>query len=400
MAENKLNDDPRIINSANSKAAMMEGKLKQLREGFSEIVEIRKYLVEKNLNIISKAGTLDVIRALIPSLILLIISLFIDVAYVPILGDIAASSAKSFFNVDITLKVIPMQFWYLPFLAYILFLIFALLCNHSLKKEIALKGPSEEIITRIVDNYSGLVDSISTAMPLLGAAILLLSTQLGEKVFLGFSVPFEIKSIVILALGKLFGTVFETQGLQFQAITEEINNVEEEYNFYNQYKLQSSLLDSMKSTNEQLLLGITGAGSTKQMTKEDSEFIFKYLKLAKDVNEEHAKNVAAFKNIVSDFSTIKFTDSSVISQMNDAVNNINNAAAIVKKTAEYSEILKANFESMKSISGAMSNIKLPDTSSLLELQKTAAMLNETVNNLKDNNALKSLDNLVYLAGKR
>jgi hypothetical protein len=34
------------------------------------------------------------------------------------------------------------------------------------------------------------------------------------------------------------------------------------------------------------------------------------------------------------------------------------------------------------------------------LQKTAAMLSETANSLKDSSALKSLENLVYLAGKR
>jgi hypothetical protein len=382
------------------KTNRIESKISQLKEGFSEIVEIRKFLVEKNLNRISKAGTKDVIRALIPSLILLIFSLFVDVAYVPFFGDVAANLAKKLFQVDITLKVVPMQFWWLPFFAYILFLIFAWASNHSLKKQIALKGPSAEIITRIVDNYSGLVDSISTAMPLLGAAILLLSTQLGEKVFLGFSVPFEIKSIVILALGKLFGTVFETQGLQYQAITEEVGNIEEEYNFYNQFQLQNRLLDSIRSTNEQMITGLAGAGGTKQLSKEDAEAIFKYLKMAREVNEEHAKNIGAFKVLVEEFNKIKLSDSAVVGQMNEVVNNINNAAAIVKKTAEYSEIMKNNFETMKGISGIFGSIKMPDGAALVELQKTASMVNETVNNLKDSNALKSLENLVYLTGKR
>jgi hypothetical protein len=382
------------------KGAKIEAKIKQLKDGFSEIIEIKKYLVEKNLNRISKAGTKDVIRSLIPSLLLLIVSLFVDVAYVPILGDVAAEFARKLFQVDITLKVIPMQFWWLPFLAYILFLFFALACNHSLKKQIALKGPEPEIITRIVDNYSGLVDSISTAMPLLGAAILLLSTQLGEKVFLGFSVPFEIKAIVILAIGKLFGSVFETQGLQFQSITEEVSNVEEEYNFYNQYQLQNKLVDGMKENWEKMALTVTGAGGTKPVTKEEAEIIYKQLLMAKNINDEHAKTLAAFKKIVDDLAAIKLTDTGMVNQMNEVVNNLTNAAAIVKKTSEYSEILKANFDTMKGVSAMIANIKMPDTSSLNELQKTAAMINETVTNLKDTNALKSLENLVYLAGKR
>lgn len=386
--------------SINEKSAKIEAKIKQLKEGFSEIIEIKKYLVEKNLSRISKAGTKDVIQALVPSLLLLFVSLFVDVAYVPVLGDVAANLAKNLFQVDITLKVVPMQFWWLPFIAYILFLFFALACNHSLKKQIALKGPEPEIITRIVDNYSGLVDSISTAMPLLGAAILLLSTQLGEKVFLGFSVPFEIKAIVILALGKLFGSVFETQGLQFQSITEEVGNVEEEYNFYNQYQLQNKLVDSIKENWEKMVLTVTGAGGTKPLSKEDAETIYKHLLSAKNINDEHAKTVANFKKIVDDLAAIKLTDAGTVNQMNEVVNNLTNAAAIVKKTAEYSEILKANFDTMKGVSAMIASIKMPDTSSLTELQKTAAMLNETVSNLKDANALKSLENLVYLAGKR
>ncbi|MCE1164349.1 MAG: hypothetical protein LWX07_02980 [Bacteroidetes bacterium] len=401
MADNTSTQDSKApAGNFDPKATRIESKINQLKEGFSEIVEIRKYLVEKNLNRISKAGTKDVIRALIPSLILLIFSLFVDVAYVPFLGNIAASLSKSLFQLDITQKVVPMQFWWLPFVAYILFLIFAWASNHSLKKQIALKGPSGEIITRIVDNYGGLVDSISTAMPLLGAAILLLSTQLGEKVFLGFSVPFEIKSIVILALGKLFGTVFETQGLQYQAITEEVGNIEEEYNFYNQYQLQNRLLESIRSTNDQMLTGLTGGGSTKQISKEDAEAIFKYLKMAKEVNDEHAKNIAQFKTLVEDFNKIKLTDSAVAGQINEVVNNINNVAAVVKKTAEYSELMKNNFEVMKGLSGTISSIKLPDHNALVELQKTATMVSETVGNLKDSNALKSLENLVYLTGKR
>ena len=86
--------------------------------------------------------------------------------------------------------------------------------------------------------------------------------------------------------------------------------------------------------------------------------------------------------------------------MNDVINSINNTAAVVKKTTEYTEIMKANFETMKGFSTVLSSVKLPDSASLVELQKTAAMLNETAINLKDSGALKSLENLVYLAGKR
>jgi len=400
MADNTIKGDDRFVDpNANAKASKIEAKISQLKEGFSEIVEIRKYLVEKNLNRISKAGTKDVLQSLIPSIIVLFLSLFIDVSHVPILGNVAQNMFSKFFKLQMN-DVVAFQFWWLPFAAFALFMVFAWLSNLSLKKQITLKGPSEEIITRTVDNYSGLVDSIATAMPLLGAAILLLSTQLGKDVFLGFSVPFEIKSIVILAIGKLFGTVFETQGLQYQAITEEVNNVEEEYQFYNEYQLQNRLLESIKSTNEQLLMGISGSGGFKSMSKEEAQMIFEHIKLTKQLNEEHIKNLTTFKNTVAEFGQIKLFDAAFVNQMNDVINNINNTAAIVKKTSEYTEIMKANFETMKGFSTVLSSVKLPDSASLTELQKTAAMLNETANSLKDSSALKSLENLVYLAGKR
>lgn len=386
-------------NHPNDKTSNIENRIKNLKDGFSEIVEIRKYIVDKNLNLISKAGTKDVLKALIPSVLVLFLSLYIDVANVPILGDVAQRMFSSVFKIDL-IEVQPVQFWWLPFAAFGLFLIFAWMSNYSLKKQISLKGPSEEIITRIVDNYSGLVDSIATAMPLLGAAILLLSTQLGQDVFLGFSVPFEIKSIVILAIGKLFGTVFETQGLQYQAITEEVKDIEEEYTYYSQYQLQNRLLDTIKSSNEQLLLSITGSGSVSKFNAEEAQKIYDYIKLAKQLNEEHFKNLESFRKTVSDFSQIKFFDAQLINQLKEVVQEINNTAEIVKKTAEYTESMKANFEVMKGFSNVISSVKLPDSAALAELQKTASILNETANTLKDSNAMKSLENLVYIAGKR
>ncbi len=393
------NDSKFNGNSILDKSTAIEERIKNLKEGFSEIVEIRKHIVEKSLNEISKAGTKDVLKALIPSIIVLIFSLYIDVARVPVLGDVAQRMFSSVFKLEMT-EVQPVQFWWLPFAAFGLFMIFAWMSNASLKKQITLKGPSEEIITRTVDNYSGLVDSIATAMPLLGAAILLVSTQLGKDVFLGFSVPFEIKSIVILAIGKLFSTVFETQALQYQTMTEEVSNVEKEYNYYTQFQVQNKLVDTIKVSNEQLMVSLTGSGSFSKFSAEEAHKIYDYVKLTKQLNDEHTKNLEVFRKTVSDFGQIKLFDTQILNQMKEVIEGINKTAEVVKKTSEYTETMKANFEIMKGFSAAISSVKLPDSASLAELQKTASLLNETANSLKDSNAMKSIENLVYLAGKR
>lgn len=399
MPDNKNKSEKNGFENIFENSANIEEKINNLKEGFSEIIEIRRFLVEKNLSNISKSGTKEVLKALVPSVLVLILSLYIDVAKVPILGDIAQRLFSSIFQLELR-EVQPFQFWWLPFVAFALFMIIAWLSNTSLKKQIALKGPSEEIITRIVDNYSGVVDSIATALPLLGAAILLLSTQLGQDVFLGFSVPFEIKSIVILAIGKLFGTVFETQALQYQSMTVEVSNAEKEYNYYTQYRLQNKLVETIKTNNENLLLALSGFGIKQGFNTEEAQKIYEYIKLVKNMNEEHARNMEVFMKTVSDFNNTRLFDTQTTGQIKELVESINKTADVVKKTAEYAETMRANFEVMKGFVSVLSAVKLPDPNALSELQKTAIMLNETVNTLKDSNALKSLDNLVYLAGKR
>ena len=95
--------------------------------------------------------------------------------------------------------------------------------NKSIKKRNEENGASGSIYHEIIDRYSGIVDGIRTALPLLGAAILLISIEKGPTIFLGFAVPFEIKSIIILAMHcKTFDSVFDTIALKYQEVQEKI----------------------------------------------------------------------------------------------------------------------------------------------------------------------------------
>ena len=62
--------------------------------------------------------------------------------------------------------------------------------------------------------------------------------------------------------------------------------------------------------------------------------------------------------------------------------------------------MKQNLEAMRNLMKEMENVKYPDESLLKELQITAHMLTETVNSFKDASAIKGLDNLAFIAGKR
>jgi len=57
-------------------------------------------------------------------------------------------------------------------------------------------------------------------------------------------------------------------------------------------------------------------------------------------------------------------------------------------------------QSIQNLMQEISRLKLPDEKVLRELENTAKVIGETVGSLKDSNVLKSLDNLVYISGKR
>lgn len=380
----------------------IQGKIRTVKENHSELIQIKSYIVKSHLKQIDREGSIDVLRSALPSFLLLLLSLVVDVSYVPFLGRTANNFANYLFpGAQMTNQSVePVRFWWLPFACYILFILFAYLSNRNLKKQIATKGPAEDIITRIIESYSGLVDAIATAMPLLGAAILLISIKEGPTIFLGFSVPFEVKSILILAIGKLFGSVFETQGLQFQSITEEISNFDTEYDFYNESANRMRLLDGLKDANRELITSLATTGGIKQISKEEAEQILNIIKFSQGVNDQFVKSIVTLKSTIAELSNIKVFDPELIKQINNSLNTLTNVASIVQKTTEYSATLKTNMDAIHKIGSEINSIKLPDEKVLTELQKTSQMLIETITNLKDTNALKSLDNLVYLAGKR
>jgi len=327
----------------------VEERINSLQNYDKELTQIREHLIEKNISRIKSEGSKAILSASIPSFILLVLSFFIDVAHVPFLGNVAVSFANSLFPGTQLLNtgVEPYQFWWLPILVYVIFVLTAILCNIALRKEISEKGLTEGSISRIIDKYAGTVDAVATALPLLGAAFLLVSIKEGPTIFLGFSVPFEIKSILILAIGKLFESVFDAQAVKYNEIQDEIKQVQTEYYYEKEERLQRSILAELtraKAPEAAAVQQLKGF----DMKKEDVEQIYKVMEITNKISETFAKNMATLDAILKDLGNSKLTDEKVLNQ----------------------------------------------------LQSTAQYLNETIKGIKDTNALKGLDNLVYLAGKR
>lgn len=408
MSENLSTNNPEFEERSatdffNPEPSHIEEKIAHLREADTELSEIRNFVIDKKIKQIENEGFSTLFKAALPSFILLLLSFFIDIAYVPFIGKIANQFAAMLFPGTEVLNqgVEPIQFWWLPLVTYLIFLFCAFLSNNSLKKEIALRGVSEGSISRIIDRYSGIVDAIGTALPLLGAAILLVSIKEGPTIFLGFSVPFEVKSIVVLAMAKLFDSVFSSQALKYQEIAVEISKIEEEYYFEKEETTRLATLNELKELRESGSMGNGGKVNTiPQITREQLEEIRSVVKSTSEVNDQFAKNIANLNSTVSQLNKANILDPQLMSNFDKIGESLNKVTDVIQRSTEYSEKLQTNMSSVKTIVSEINNINLPDEKVLKELQITAHFLSETMNNMKDSTATKSLENLVYLAGKR
>jgi len=260
-----------------------------------------------------------IIKPAIISFVALIISFFIDVADVPILGEVTFDLARSLFPgwqapVD-TFE--PYSFWWLPVLVYALFIFISFLAYNRLKLEI-IRTPATETIDRIIEASTSVIDSISTALPLIGAAILLVSIKLGEEVFLGLSVPFEIKALIILAIGKLFQPVLDQLGVDFQNVVNHVKDIRDKY--FSRIQIESS-----KSLIKQFNQSGVGGGGT--VSVQDME---KYKTLVTEsarMSEIMHKNYAAVSAIMEKVNSMQQISSDKIQQLNSLANSITQASS-------------------------------------------------------------------------
>lgn len=392
------NIDQTLTEQTNGFSGDVQEKINSLMKTDKELNEIREYLIQEKLGELNKEGSGFILKAALPSFIVLLLSFFIDVGNVPFLGKIAVNFANMIFPGSQILNtgVEPLMFWWIPLVAYLIFILVAISCNRALKDEITKKGTSENSVSRIIDGYSGIVNGIGTALPLIGAAILLVSIKEGPVIFLGFSVPFEIKSIIILAIALLFESVFDAQALKYQRIIEEIKKIESEYFFKKTEHVNVSILNELKST---LSVG-GGKGQGMSLTNEQLERMYAVVKLTNDLNEKFSNNLKTLTENINKFGNIKIIDDRIINELIKVSQTYMNVIEASNKSSEVTKTIKTNLESINQIITNINSMKLPDEKVLKELQVTAHFLTETMNNMKDAATAKSLENLVYIAGKR
>ncbi len=253
------------------------------------------------------------------SLIALFISFYLDLSEVPILGNITIDLARSLFPSwqPATGDIEPFRFWWLPIAVYSIFILLAFLAYNKLKLEI-IRTPASGTIDRIINSYTSVIDSLATALPLIGAAILLISIKLGEEIFLGLSVPFEVKALIVLALGKLFEPVMDQLGVEFQSVVNHVSDIRDKY--FSRIQVENS-----KNILRQLNQGNTGAGSTELSLADVEKFKLLVEQSAK-LSEIMNKNFMSISTLAEKINQIEGVSSQKISELSTLANSINQAS--------------------------------------------------------------------------
>ena len=283
------------------------------KNGLEELVD---HYVSKNTR---KIRFSLIVKPAIISVCALIISFFMDVSSVPILGNISVNIAKSLFpNWQQATEVIePYRFWWLPLIVYIFFVFFAYLAYKKLKVEI-VRNPASETIDRVITSYTSVIDSIATALPLLGAALLLISIRMGEEIFLGLSVPFEIKALIVLALGKLFEPVLDQLGVEFQNIATQVSDLKERYFSRIQIENSQNILAKLSGTN--------GQGPDSKISVKDLESYNSMLEKTSSLSSSILQNFRSAHELLDKMNRIPAVNPENITAFNNMANSLTTAA--------------------------------------------------------------------------
>jgi len=269
---------------------------------------------------ISKIKFRLVIKPSIISFVALIVSFFLDVSAVPFLGNVTFDLARSLFPgwEPPTTQFEPYTFWWLPVISYGLFLFISYITYSKLKIEI-IRTPATETIDRLIQAAMSVIDSIATALPLIGAAILLISIRLGEEVFLGISVPFEIKALIVLAIGKLFEPVLDQLGVEFQNVVNHVKDIREKYFSRIQIENSKAMLKQFGSSS------VMGPAKTQMSVEEMAQYKNLVEHTAK-LSGVMLKNFASIQEIMDKLSTSQQISTEKIQEMTSLANSITQAS--------------------------------------------------------------------------
>lgn len=282
--------------------------------------ELERELEEYTKSAIRNIDFSIIIKPAIISFVALFISFFLDLSEVPILGNITIDIAQALFPAwkPAQETISPYSFWWLPVVTYAFFVFMSYLAYSKLKLEIT-RTPASATIDRVISSYTSIIDSISTALPLIGAAILLISIKLGEEIFLGLSVPFEVKALIVLALGKLFEPVLDQLGVEFQTVVNHVSDIRDKYFSRIQIENSKNLLKQLDQSN-------SGFGNGTELSLADVEKFKLLVEQSAKLSEIMNRNFTSISALADKINQIEGVSSQKITELSALANALNQAS--------------------------------------------------------------------------
>ncbi|OGU62999.1 MAG: hypothetical protein A2315_03740 [Ignavibacteria bacterium RIFOXYB2_FULL_35_12] len=263
-----------------------------------------------------------IVKPAVISFVALLFSFFLDLSTVPILGNITVKLAQILFPKwqPVTESFTPYSFWWLPVVVYIFYIILAYAAFTKLKKEV-MRTPASETIDKIISAYTTIIDSVSMTLPLIGAALLLISIKLGEEVFLGLSVPFEVKALIILALGKLFEPVLDQLGLELQSVVNHVTDMRDKYYSKLQLRNTQSIIKQLSIQQSN-----SAAGKLPELSLKDLEVYKNLLSQTSQMSKELMNNFNSIHALLEKINGMQNLSSEKVEELKTLAQSISTAS--------------------------------------------------------------------------
>ncbi len=355
------------------------------RHDVDQLGWLDKSIEEYKRNALTQIKPTVILKPMVYSLVALVVSFFLDVSQVPLLGTISVDLARRMFphwnpeNLTQTLSL-----WWMPVAFYAVFVLYAYMAFRSLQREVRVSG-SYENIDRILESYISSVKGISTAVPLVGAAILLVSVKLGPEVFIGISVPFEIKALLILAIGELFCIVFDHMGVAFNDIINGIKDLRERFFVRVQMDNTNLLIKRMEDD----LLRSSGAVAGIP-PKEDLAALQKTAEAIAALSRTSLENYRAMIAAAQEIKTIPI-------ELQEMVNRLQLLTDQLQAVSQAARVTLDNFSALAAIPKELKNLPGLSDETVAKLRSATESLkaiSEGLSHPGTQAALKSLENIV------
>jgi len=142
---------------------------------------------------------------------------------------------------------------------------------------------------------------------------------LGEEVFLGISVPFEIKALILLAIGKLFEPALDQLGVEFQSVVNHVQDLRDKY--FSRIQVENS-----RNLMKQLNQGNAGGLSKPQMSVQEMTKYNDLVEHTVRLSDVMLKNFTSIQSIMDKLNTSQQISSDKIQQLHALATSITQAS--------------------------------------------------------------------------